>query len=277
MFAVLSDNIRASDDDRNNTCEALDTALGDGQLSTEEHRERVSAATKATTLGELQSLVADLQVYPAPAAPPQARNRIVWIAVAAAVTLVLLGGGVAWTFQRGTSTPAASRPTVAPSTGNSTGSAAAVTSAPPAPLLTFSGVSGVLAQMRTQFGDTLGYQLNVYQDQAVVMRPDTANAHKTVAWLYRDGNWTDLGPKPSASSGAAVGDLSKFDAQAVLGVVQQAPQTLHIYDANRMFLTVESRKDGSLSLHVHASDGALSGTITIGADGSVMQISPPAR
>jgi Domain of unknown function (DUF1707) len=39
----------------------LDSALGEGQLSMEEHRQRVSAATNAATLGELQSLVADLQ------------------------------------------------------------------------------------------------------------------------------------------------------------------------------------------------------------------------
>jgi hypothetical protein len=238
----------------------------------------VGAATKATTLGELQSLVADLQVPAAPAAaearPARARHLLAWIAVA----LVLLGAGIAWTVQRdSTSSPATSSPVATPNSTTSSGSAAAVTSTPPPPLLTFSGVTSVLAQMRTQFGDTLGYQLNVYADQAVVLRPDTANAHKVVTWLYRDGNWANLGPKPSVLSGAAVGDLSKFDAQAVLGVVQQAPQTLHIYDANRMFLTVESRNDGSLSLRVHASDGALSGSITVGADGSVIQISPPAR
>jgi Domain of unknown function (DUF1707) len=46
---------RAKDSDRNNTCQVLDTALSEGQLSMEEHRQRVSAATNATTLGELQS------------------------------------------------------------------------------------------------------------------------------------------------------------------------------------------------------------------------------
>jgi hypothetical protein len=48
---------RAKDSDRNNTCRVLDTALGEGQLSMEEHRQRVGAATNAATLGELQSLV----------------------------------------------------------------------------------------------------------------------------------------------------------------------------------------------------------------------------
>lgn len=282
MFAVVSDNLRATDDDRNNTCEALDAALGDGQLSTEEHRERVSAATRATTLGELQSLVSDLQVHPlpdsAPGAPSSTRNRALWIVVAAALTLTLLGAGIAWTFQRGASSPSAVNPAPAPSsTADTTGSAATSTSTPSTPLLTFSGVTGVLAQMRTQFGDTLGYQLNIYQEQVVVIRPDTANAHKIVTWVYRNGSWMSLGPTPSPLPGSAVGDLGKFDVQAVLGVVQQAPQSLRIYDANRIFLTIESHKDGSLGLRIHVSDGSLSGSIALDADGRVTQISPPAR
>ena len=148
---------------------------------------------------------------------------------------------------------------------------------PPVQMLSLTGVTGLLAQMRTQFGDTLGYQLNIYPDQAVVQRPDTANAHKVMTWVYRDGNWGNLGPTPAVLRDSAVGDLGKFDVQAVLGVVQQAPQTLHVYDANRVFLAVESRKDGSLSLRVNASDGALSGTIALKADGTVTQVSPPAR
>jgi hypothetical protein len=57
---------RAKDSDRNDTCQVLDHALSDGELSMEEHRRRVSAATTATTLGELQSLVSDLQTSSAP-------------------------------------------------------------------------------------------------------------------------------------------------------------------------------------------------------------------
>ncbi|WP_199174370.1 DUF1707 SHOCT-like domain-containing protein, partial [Roseateles chitinivorans] len=52
---------RAKDSDRNDTCKVLDSAMAEGQLSMEEHRDRLSAAMKATTLGELADLVADLQ------------------------------------------------------------------------------------------------------------------------------------------------------------------------------------------------------------------------
>ena len=61
---------RAKDTDRNDTCKVLDTALSEGQLSMEEHRERVSAATNAATLGALQNLVSDLQVGNAPVTLP---------------------------------------------------------------------------------------------------------------------------------------------------------------------------------------------------------------
>ncbi|MEZ0351211.1 DUF1707 domain-containing protein [Mycobacterium sp. pR1184] len=277
---MISDHTRATDADRNNACQALDAALGDGQLSTEEHRQRVSAATKATTLTELQSLLSDLQIHHTPVAPagptPKVGSRTIWIAGAAVSVLLLLGAGFAvmqWNRPSGTSAPNVT--TTSPSIGSAGNSASAAPQ--PQQLLSFAGMTALLAQMRTQFGDTLGYQLNVYQDQAVVMRPDTANARKVVTWVYRDGSWMNLGPTPAALPDSAVGDLAKFDVQAVLAVVQQAPQTLHIYDANRIYLTVESHRDGPLSLRIHASDGPLGGTIAVGTDGSVTQVSPPAR
>src|ERR1700712_631153 len=61
---------RAKDSDRNNTCQVLDSALSDGQLSMEEHRTRVATATTAATLGDLQHLVDDLQTENAPVQMP---------------------------------------------------------------------------------------------------------------------------------------------------------------------------------------------------------------
>lgn len=284
---------RATDTDRTNTCQVLDSALAEGQLSMEEHRQRVSAATNAITLGELQSLLSDLQIHRVPvrlrSSPLPAR---VWgIAIAVVVAVVLLGAGIGWALLGGTSSP--SSPSSASSASGTTsvagaapgGSSPAVAAPtttspqPPAQLLTLSGITGVLAQMRTQFGDTLAYQLNIYQDKAVVQRPDTANAHKIVEWTYGGGAWTNEGASTDIFSDSAVGDVSKFDVQAVLGVIQTAPQTLHMYDAdvNETFLSIESVKDGSLYIAIHLSDHANSGMIHVGADGTVADISPPAH
>ena len=61
---------RAKDNDRNDTCAVLDSALADGQLSNEEHRQRVAAATNAATLGQLQALVTDLPEKEKAGGPP---------------------------------------------------------------------------------------------------------------------------------------------------------------------------------------------------------------
>ena len=89
---------RASDADRNSTCQTLDSALAEGQLSMEEHRQRVTAATNAVTLGELQSLVSDLQAHRAAAQLPKMSPAVVWgIAIAAVVVVVLLlGAAIVW-------------------------------------------------------------------------------------------------------------------------------------------------------------------------------------
>lgn len=279
---MVSEYTRATDGDRNDICQALDAALSDGQLSAEEHRERVSRATKATTLGELESLVGDLQVHPTPDRTPVSTppvSRRVWIA--AALALVLVGFGLTWALNRAPAPSSTSAPSTSPS-GNTSAAGSPSTPMPEIPppppqLLTLSGVTGVLAQMRTQFGDTLGLRLVIYQEHAVLERPDTANARKLVTWYYHGGSFAIAGPQTAISSRLAVGDVSKFDVQAVLGVVQQAPQTLHIYDANQIYLTIEARKDGGLSMRIHVSDGPLGGAITVNPDGSVTDISPPAH
>lgn len=75
-----------------------------------------------------------------------------------------------------------------------------------------------------------------------------------------------------------VGDLSKFDVQAVMGVLHDAPQTLQLYDAPQTFLAVESRKDGTLYINVHVSDNTRrSGSIVVSADGAVTEIDRPRR
>jgi len=65
---------RAKDSDRTDTCQILDTALSEGQLSMTEHAQRVKAATSAATLGELRALVGDLQTSNAPVQLPTLRT-----------------------------------------------------------------------------------------------------------------------------------------------------------------------------------------------------------
>jgi hypothetical protein len=52
--------VRASDADRDRVAEILGEALAEGRLDAEEHAERVEAAYRAKTVGELRPLISDL-------------------------------------------------------------------------------------------------------------------------------------------------------------------------------------------------------------------------
>jgi hypothetical protein len=213
---------------------------------------------------------------------PAGRRRT-WIG-ATVVLVVLVCSGLIWGLHRdspSSSRSSASKTSTAPRTANPGGPAVIPTNSaspqPPAQLLTLSGVAGVLAQMRTQFGESLGYQLNIYQDKAVLLRPDTANPHEVIEWIYRNGGWTNRGASTAASPDSAVGDVSRFDVQAVVGVLHDAPQTLQLYGAVTTFLSIESVRDGSLYLNIHVSDqdSRRSGAVVVAPDGSVTEIERP--
>jgi hypothetical protein len=288
---VATPNTRATDSDRNNTCQVLDSALSEGQLSMEEHRQRVSAATNATTLGELQSLVSDLQTHSAAVQLPTLKSPAGgWgVRIAVAVVLVLLGAGIAWgLFGGNTSSPSQSTSSPSQSTSNpgaqpNNRPPVGTPSTAPPQLLSLGGLTGFLAEMRKQFGDTMGYELTLRADQAVLFRPDSANAHKTVTFNYSispnispvaRGIWINLGASPQPVD-TTVGDLSKFDVQAVLGVLHGAPQSVHVNNPTDTYLIIDSAKDGSLALQIHVSDESLNGGyIRLAADGTIEKIYP---
>lgn len=271
---------RATDDDRNTTCQVLDAALGDGQLSMEEHRERVSAATRAVTLSELGALVSDLQIRSAPAelgaVKSPSRSRGIWIA--GTVVVLLLVAGIGWGLHgRGPSAnDTAGTATSGRAAAASATSGTAATPLPPPDLLSLGGLTGFFAQMGQHFGDTLGYQLDIRSGRADLLRPDAVNGHKTALWIYSAGNWTNLQDDVIRPPNMSVGDLSTFDVQAVLDAVRDAPQTLGIRNVTDEWLDIQSAEDGSLALRVHVSQGGQGGGyVAVGTDGSVIRIQAP--
>lgn len=58
--APASDELRASDAERDRTADILREALAEGRLTTEEHAERVEGVLRARTTGELETFVRDL-------------------------------------------------------------------------------------------------------------------------------------------------------------------------------------------------------------------------
>ena len=275
---------RAKDTDRQETCRILDNALNDGELSMEEHRDRVGLATLAVTLGDLQDLVADLQhnspplQKPEPNAPKlrkqQLKNNGIGLAIAAFVVTVLLGIGIGWGLYGNTTSPLdfTSDP------GAKSDGIGPVVLTPPKQLQSLGGLTGLLEQTRKRFGDTLGYRLLVYPDYASMDRKDPTDERRVLDYNYR-GGWGD--PSSNARNSAIdtdLVDLGKFDVKTVVGVLRGAPETVGIKqkDVKSSYLIVEPAKDpttpGALSLSIYVSSDYGSGYIQLAGDGTVKQV-----
>lgn len=275
-----STTTRAKDSDRQDACQILDAALNDGQLSMEEHRDRVSTATKAVTLGDLQDLIADLQSERAPAEVPalksRARRNGLGLLVAAFGVSVLLGVGIGWGLYGNTSPPL----DFTTDPGAKPDGVAAVVLTPPKQLHSLGGLTGLLEQTRKRFGDTMGYRLVIYPTYAVLDRKDPADDRRVLSYTYR-GGWGD--PTSSAKSGTdgSLVDLGKFDVKATVGIMRGAAETLGMKpsDVTNMYLVIDPAEDpttpGALSLSVYVSSDYGGGYIVFAGDGTVKQVSYP--
>ena len=278
---------RAKDSDRSDTCQILDAAMAEGQLSMTEHAQRVKTATSAATLGDLRALVSDLQTTSAPVQLPALRapvfgstpgwgSRAGWgMRSAVAAVLVLLGIGIGWGLYGNTSSPL----TLTADPGAKSDGVAPIVLTPPRQLQSLGGLTGLLGQMKTKFGDTMGYRLVIYPDYASLDRPDPGDDRRKLNYYYRGG--FDDPTASSKGSGDRAVDLSRFDAKAVVGVLRGAPETLGIKAAEvkSTYLIIEPGGDpaapDAVSIMIYVSSDFGSGYIELAADGSVKRINYP--
>lgn len=277
---------RAKDADRENACKVLDGALNDGELSEQEHRERVSAATNAVTLGDLQALVNDLQTDgPTPAVPAGTgaagpatlRKFSRWAGLAVLVLSVLLGVGIGWGLYGNTRSPL----DFTTDPGAKPDGVGPVVLTPPTQLHSVGGLTGLMEQTRKRFGDTMGFRLVIYPTYAVLDRPDPSDDRRTLAYTYR-GGWGD--PTSSAKSsadGPVAVDLGRFDIAATVGLMRGAPETLHMRpsDVKTTYLIIEPATDpttpGALTLSVYVSSDYGGGYIAFAGDGTIKRVNFP--
>jgi hypothetical protein len=275
---------RAKDCDRQDTCKILDNALSDGQLSMEEHRERVSTATNAVLLGDLQALVADLQTDSSPAQLPAVKPSPKFggwgILAAAFVVSVLLGVGIGWGLYGNTRSPLDFAKTPGDPGAKPDGIAAVVLT-PPTQLHSLGGLTGLMEQTRKRFGDTVGFRLVIYPTYAVLDRPDPSDDRRVLAYDYR-GGWGDpTSSAKSAADGPVPVDLSKFDITATVRIIRGAPDTLHMKrsDVKTTYLIIEPASDptapGALSLSVYVSSDYGGGSIVFAGDGTIKRLDLP--
>ena len=277
---------RAKDTDRNNTCQVLDSALADGQLSMEEHRTRVSLATTAATLGDLQSLVDDLQNDNAPVQMPNlqkpSRMRAAGVStgagwglrLATAAVLVLLGIAIGWGLYGNTSSPLSFQTDPGAKSDGIDGKVLT----PPRQLQSLGGLNGLFEQMRQRFGDTKGYSLVVYPEYAVVARADPNDERRTLRYTYR-GGFDDPSTSATGEDDVLV-DLAAFDVVKAVELLRGAPQTTGMNPANvkreNTYLTVDPAREpvtpGELTLRANVSSEFGNGSITFGANGEIKSI-----
>ena len=274
---------RAKDSDRTETCQVLDSALAEGQLSSEEHRQRVSRATNAATLGELQSLVDDLQapdaVQPFAAQPSKLRSGPVVIAAVTGLAVVI-AGAIGWALVGSDASPpepttagppaeAPEKQALAAESAESTPTATPedpppVVLTPPPNLHTEEGMTRVIDEIRTRFGDTMGYELAIMPDEAMLARPDPTNDQSKLIYPFERG-WGDPSDRPRSDTDDLT-DLGAFDVAAAAAAVAAAPETLRIPagDVAKTFVDVDHIAEppgpGALELLVKV-------TMTSGADG----------
>ncbi len=274
---------RAKDSDRTDTCQVLDTALAEGQLSMEEHRQRVSRATNAATLGELRSLVDDLQTANAPVTLPTLKKGFRlpagsgWgLRLATAAVLVLFGMGIGWGLYGNTSSPLSFQT----DPGAKSDGVPAKVLTPPRQLQSMGGLNGLFEQMRQKFGDTRGFEMNIRPDRATLYRPDTEDPRRKLMYDYR-GGWGDPYSTTTVDSDDRVVDLAKFDFEQTVAVLRGAPESLRMQrkDISDTWIDIEPSKDPAtpeaVNVRIYLSSDFGSGYIDLAPDGSIKQINEP--
>ncbi|BBX19448.1 hypothetical protein CRI77_26475 [Mycolicibacterium duvalii] len=279
---------RAKDSDRNQTCEILDTALADGQLSMTEHGERVKTATTATTLGQLQDLVSDLQTDRKLDVPVITKivNRSVpawragWgIKAAIAAVLVLFGVAIGWGLYGNTSSPLdfTSDPGA-----KDDGITATVLTAP-RQLQSLGGFTGLFEQMRKKFGSTMGYELDIHSDVAYLDRPDPQDNRRSLSYQYRGGWGVPTGSPSTVDADDRLVDLSAFDFEKTLAVLRGAPETVGIAraDVTDTWLRVSPAEDPAtpeaVTVEIIVNSDFGTGRIELYADASTLAVWPANR
>ncbi|MHA3024829.1 DUF1707 SHOCT-like domain-containing protein [Mycobacterium sp. BMJ-28] len=274
---------RARDSDRNDTCKVLDSALSEGQLSMEEHRQRVTAATSAATLGELQGLVSDLQTGNAPVQLPNLKPErgpaagagAGWgLRVAVAAVLVILGIAIGWGLYGNTASPLSF--TTDP--GAKADGIPGKVLTPPRQLQSLGGLTGLFEQMRQKFGDTKGYSITIFEDYASLERPDPKEPRRGLTYYYR-GGWDDPNEDTVSDSDRVV-DLGAFDIPKMVGLIRGTAEAVGINPAEvkNTHVSIEPNTDmtappGAIQISVYVTPKfGNSGYIEFNGDGTIKRI-----
>lgn len=215
-------HVRARDDDRAATCVLLDAALGDGQLSDDDHRALIELAGAAKTLGELTELTADLQraadTFDAPRPP---RSRRPWFAIAVVAASVVAAVAAFAVVDRPAESPVRSVTVDLGAVGSIV--------VPTPNLLTAEGITHFIGVYSAKFGDTLVDELTLFDEHASVKRAVPGQPNRQVEYVYW-GGFDQRSEPATRKSDTPQFDLAALDVPAFGRLLAAAATTLRVAD-----------------------------------------------
>lgn len=213
---------RARDVDRARTTAALDSARADGQLDADEHTAFAELASEARTLGDLSTLVAELQQRPAAPVKPKARNTFRIATIAAAV---LVGIGCFGLTVR------EDQPAPAVAAADAINYNAAPPLVIPTPTLTtLVGFVQFRDDYRVKFGDTLVDEAVLHDEHASAVRRAPGNPNWTADYDYRGGFARSSSQITTRKRDAIDIDLAQVNAEALGAALTNAAATVRVPD-----------------------------------------------
>ncbi|AQA22697.1 hypothetical protein BTZ20_0699 [Rhodococcus sp. MTM3W5.2] len=191
----------------------------------DEYEARTAAAMHAATIGDLSRLTADLQIpahllelASAPEAPAR-RSGLRGRGLVAAVAAVVLLGGFGFGYLLFGRAAGSDQST---SASGST-PAQPVASGEPVDTLTADGIREFLHRFEQEFRDTTADDVDLYRDDAVVVRVISGQPHRSQRWMFTGGfePWTE--PTNRDRDQATV-DLAQLEVDRIGQLIADAPR-----------------------------------------------------
>lgn len=279
-MAHRSHTLRARDSDRVATCGLLDTALGDGQLTDDEHRERTAAAMSARTLGELDFLVDDLQVptrlhadVPAPRRPVPVRAIAVAASALTAVVAaaVVLAGRDDAASEAVAPVAAADAPAAAPAPDDPYADVTPIVVERIDPL-TAVGIGKFRDAYLARFGDTLVDNASFHEGYVSVDRMIDGEPYRSQDWSFRGGFDASSSPDTGRDPNLARLDLATLNLDALAGHLAGAADSVHVPGGTISHLIMRTY-DGTPEVMIYVeNEQGMSGYLTVSPDGTPVDV-----
>ncbi|MFD3744697.1 DUF1707 domain-containing protein [Nocardia sp. NPDC058633] len=260
---------RARSSDRAATVTALDAARADGQLDADEHAAMIELAEEARTLGDLSTLVAELQHRPAAPTKPRVRRDRTRLTVVALAAITAVAGFV-WTVRDDEPAPAVATVAIVD-----------YDAAPPlviaTPMLnTLAGFVQFRDDYRTKFGDTVLDEAVLHDEHASAVRRTPGNANLTADYTYRGGFARSNSQITTRDRDAVDIDLAQVNTEALGAALANAPATVRVPDgAVTHFRFANDSSTGGPAIVVFVRDEvSRSGHLVLTLSGDVLKIYP---